>query len=116
MPLLVGINSGKEILPSECACGPVIIKFTAEWCKPCKQIQPLFEEIASRYEKDGLMFVTSDVDIEIEFGKDVRSLPTFVFLLDGVEIEKFRTEGSNNILQVEKNTRGLAELAQQTLR
>jgi thioredoxin 1 len=110
MPLLV--NSGKKILPSECAFGPVIIKFTAEWCEPCKKIQPLFEEIALKY--NSVKFVTNDVNEESEFGKDVTCLPTFVFLLNGVE--KFKIEGSNNISQIEQNTRELAELAKQIWR
>ena len=92
----VSIGSERISLSDErCSVGPVIIKFTADWCGPCKRIQPQFEELASRPENDKVLFAICDVDKEEELSgrANVRSLPTFLFLLNGGEIG--RIEGSN---------------------
>ncbi len=65
----------------------VMVKFTAQWCKPCHAIQPCYEQLAQQYtnnnkRKDSIAFVVVDVD-ELE---DVASLyqvammPTFVLI------------------------------------
>jgi len=38
---------------------PIVVDFTASWCKPCKKIAPFFEGLSKEY--DGF-FVKVDVD------------------------------------------------------
>ena len=42
----------------------VIMKFTAEWCKPCHRIQPTYQALAQQYSsaKKKIKFVVLDVD------------------------------------------------------
>lgn len=37
-----------------------VCKFTASWCKPCKRMEPVFQELVEQNKK--LRFVTFDVD------------------------------------------------------
>jgi thioredoxin 1 len=65
-----------------------IIRFTANWCSPCKVYAPTFERVAS--EIPGMKFETIDVDSAdpriIEYG--IRGVPTTVVLENGNVIRK----------------------------
>lgn len=69
--------------------GKIIIDFWADWCYPCKEMSPVFEEISK--EIKGLKFAKMDVDEEPELASKfgVMSIPTFLFLKDGKEIKRF---------------------------
>jgi len=51
-------NFENEVLKSE---KPVLVDFWAEWCKPCKTISPLIDELAAEYEGK-VKIVKMDVD------------------------------------------------------
>ncbi|MBI2667470.1 thioredoxin [Candidatus Woesearchaeota archaeon] len=69
--------------------GKIIIDFWADWCYPCKEMSPLFEEISK--EIKGLKFAKIDVDEEPEIASrfGVMSIPTFLLLKDGKEVKRF---------------------------
>ena len=60
----------------------LIIKFSATWCEPCKQIAPIFEEASTTIWKDKYMCVEVDYDELPELAKEyeVTMLPTFVVI------------------------------------
>jgi thioredoxin 1 len=65
-----------------------IFYFTADWCNPCKKVKPIVEEL--NREQTVANFQIIDVDIEMELAKkfEVRSIPTFILMKDGVEINR----------------------------
>ena len=69
--------------------GKIIIDFWADWCYPCKEMTPVFEEISK--EIKGLRFAKIDVDEEPEIASrfGVMSIPTFLLLKDGKEVKRF---------------------------
>ena len=73
----------------------VVCKFTATWCKPCKEIQPLFESLSSNYSTTTAKFITVDVDVldDVASKYKVLTLPTFVTLRNGRVVDKY--SGSN---------------------
>jgi len=60
---------------------PAIIKFGAEWCNPCKMIDPILEEVSKEY-TDKIHIYKIDVDEEQElaglFG--IQSVPSILFV------------------------------------
>ena len=79
--------------------GVIIIKMGAEWCKPCKEIQPFFHEIGAKYANTGdkkIAFTTVDVDEldEIASKYNVAMMPTFVAIRNGVDV--FDTMSGSN--------------------
>jgi thioredoxin 1 len=76
-----------------------ILYFTADWCNPCKKVKPIVEEL--NRESADVKFQVIDADLELELVKsfEVRSVPTFIVLEDGVEIK--RTSGAQTREQLE---------------
>ena len=69
--------------------GKHIIDFTARWCYPCQRIAPIFEQL--KEENKEIQFHKVDVDEDTETTKhfEIESMPTFVAVMDGKEIERF---------------------------
>ena len=68
---------------------PAIIDLYADWCGPCKMLSPTVEAIAQEY--DGKVLVGKvNVDEEPELARQfgVMSIPTVVFLKNGVEFDR----------------------------
>ncbi len=65
-----------------------VFYFTADWCNPCKKVKPVVEEL--NRENLGTMFYIIDADIEAELAKkyEIRSVPTFILMEDGIEINR----------------------------
>ena len=60
---------------------PCIIDFYADWCKPCKMIAPIMEELAEEY-KDQIYIYKVDTQKERELAQvfGIRSIPAVLFV------------------------------------
>jgi thioredoxin 1 len=59
----------------------IIIKVGADWCVPCKTINPLYHQFANKNNNANIIYTeinTSDADDELLDFVDVKSLPTFL--------------------------------------
>jgi thioredoxin 1 len=76
----------------------MIYYFTADWCNPCKKVKPIVEEINR---ESAIKFQMIDVDSEMELVKrfDVKSVPTFILIKNGVEVK--RITGAQTKVQLE---------------
>ncbi len=67
----------------------VVVDMWAEWCGPCKMMEPMLEEIAEEY-SDKLKVVKLNIDqnqdTPLKFG--VMNIPTLIFFRDGKEIDR----------------------------
>ena len=63
--------------------GNIVLKFSADWCGPCRALKPKFDELKS--ENEGIDFLDADVDEEGELASQygVRSIPAVFFIKDG---------------------------------
>ena len=63
-----------------------VFYFTAEWCGPCKKTRPIVEEM----KKEGFEFQIIDADYEQLLVKQFqfKSIPTFILLEDGKELNR----------------------------
>lgn len=75
----------------------VFVKFTAEWCKPCKTIHPFYSKLAAEYSstKKKIVFAVIDVDEldDVAAECSVLAMPTFCAFRNEISIAKFT--GSN---------------------
>jgi thioredoxin 1 len=67
---------------------PVIVDFYADWCKPCKQLSPLLDQIAR--EQAGLRVVKVDIDADKALASKyrVQAIPTIMVFRDGKRIAR----------------------------
>ena len=79
---------GKVISLKESLGKVTIIDFWASWCGPCRALAPVMEGIKGEY--TDVVFETIDVDVDHEQASKfaIRSVPTVVFVKDGVEVDR----------------------------
>lgn len=77
----------------------VLVKFTGQWCPPCRAIQPTLEALVS--ERADLVVLSLDVDehqgVAQRYG--VRSLPTLIAFRDGRPIGQYVGAASRSTLE-----------------
>lgn len=78
-------NYDQEVIESN---EPVLVKFWAPWCGPCKMLDPVVETIAEEW-GNSLKVVALNVDEapELAAKNDVRGLPTIALFKDGEKVE-----------------------------
>jgi len=64
----------------------VIFDFWAEWCGPCKQFGPVFEEISEKYPNIAFCKVNVEEEEQLAAMFQVRSIPTLVFMREKVVV------------------------------
>mmetsp|Transcript_34742 Transcript_34742/g.71683 ORF Transcript_34742/g.71683 Transcript_34742/m.71683 type:complete len:186 (+) Transcript_34742:34-591(+) len=62
---------------SEAEGTPLVVDFTATWCKPCKKMAPFFEDLSRKYEKGRFVCVDVTEMDDIAAEAKAHSLPTF---------------------------------------
>ena len=62
-----------------------ILDFYADWCVPCKQLNPILEELKDQVLIQKVNVETED-DLVSEYG--IKNIPTLLFLKDNVVVDK----------------------------
>ena len=68
---------------------PVLVDFSAEWCGPCKRLEPIVEEIAREF-SSRVRVAHLDIDkaqnTAVRYG--IMSVPTILILKDGKVLDQ----------------------------
>lgn len=60
---------------------PAIVDFYADWCRPCKIIAPIMEELAEKYEGKIVIYkVNTDQNRNLASAFGIQSIPSILFI------------------------------------
>lgn len=67
-----------------------ITKYSADFCRPCKTLQKIMDEILPAYNTN-VEYVVVDIEEEFELADkmQIRGVPTLIFEKDGVMVNRF---------------------------
>lgn len=75
-----------EVLKSEV---PVVVDFYADWCGPCKRMEPILSKVSLEFEgKVKVVKVNSDDNQQVALNYQVRGLPTLILFKGGKEVDR----------------------------
>ena len=76
----------KEVLQSE---KPVLVDFWAEWCGPCRMMQPTVEAVAGEYrESAAVVKLNVDDNPAVSQRYGIKGIPTLILFRGGKEEER----------------------------
>ena len=60
---------------------PCIVDFYADWCGPCKMVEPILQELAQEYQgKLNIYRVDTQAQQELAAAFDIQSIPSILFV------------------------------------
>ena len=85
IPTLDNDNFEAEVLQAQ---QPVLVDFGAEWCHPCKQLDPIIEELAEEWSDRVKLFkldIDTNLDITMRYG--VMGVPSLILFIGGEPVK-----------------------------
>ena len=67
---------------------PIVVDFYATWCGACRRMKPVVKELSEEYEgKVNFALINVDRSKELRQKYDIKLIPTFYFIKDGIKLE-----------------------------
>ena len=82
------LELNKSNFEKETSSGMVVIDNWAEWCAPCRAMSPIFEALSKEMKDIKFAKLNVDENPEIASRYSVMSIPTFLILKDGKEVDR----------------------------
>tara|TARA_R110002167_G_scaffold228856_2_gene433889 strand:- start:1221 stop:1484 length:264 start_codon:yes stop_codon:yes gene_type:complete len=67
-----------------------VIKFSAEWCGPCKAYKSIFDTVLLEYSDIAVIEADVDKDADIILKYDIVSVPTTIITKNNVELGRLK--------------------------
>ena len=90
-----------------------VIYLYADWCGPCKNISGEYAKLAQKmFVRDKCILSKENVDLKLKSPEKTKSIPTFLFFIDGRFFDNFTIVGTDlkklrDIISMLKKERGI---------
>ena len=86
---VIHLNSTKFAETVKNSRVPVIVDFSAQWCGPCRMMEPIFDRLASDF-AGKVIFGRVDIDEEPGIARafGITAVPTFIIFRQGKPVER----------------------------
>lgn len=64
--------------------GIVLVDYWAEWCGPCRQFAPTYQEVSENHDDVVFAKVDTEAEPEIASAVNIQSIPTLMAFRDGI--------------------------------
>jgi thioredoxin 1 len=78
----------------------VLVDFWADWCGPCKQFAPVYEQVSGQHEDVVFAKVDTEAERNLAAAANITSIPTLMAFRDKVLV--FAQPGAINATQLEE--------------
>jgi thioredoxin 1 len=78
---------------------PVLVDFYADWCPPCRQMEPILVEISRENPRVKVVQVNVDENAELAGRFNINSIPTFMVFKKGEVTAQLRGKVEKSTLQ-----------------
>lgn len=68
--------------------GLSVVAFSAQWCPPCRVMDPIYEEAAQRFTDLNFYKADQEVAADLFLQHQVHSIPTYLVMKDGKELHR----------------------------
>ena len=86
LPVVTDDTFEEEVIKST---EPVLLDFGAEWCHPCKQLDPIVEEMAEEWGgRVKVLALDIDSNVKTTMQMGVMSVPTLILFVQGEPVER----------------------------
>jgi len=80
----------------------VILDISADWCGPCKILEPILNSVSAEYNKSEFVLAkleAEDENMKIAGQFSVRGFPTVIAFIQGVEVGRFHSAQTHNFVR-----------------
>ena len=98
----VSIDSFQDLVIDESHKRLVVLDISAEWCGPCKILEPIIKSVATEYDASEFLLCkleAEDENMKIAGRYSVRGFPTVIAFIKGVEVARFHSAQSANFVR-----------------
>ena len=68
---------------------PIVLKFYAEWCRPCTMFKPIMESVSDNIKTIECQEVNLEVARNLSESMNIKSIPTTILIWEGKEVSRF---------------------------
>ena len=107
-PAEVSIDTFQKLVIERSHKQLVILDISAQWCSPCRVLEPILNSVAAEYNNDEFSLTkleAEDENMKIAGQFSVRGFPTVVAFIRGEEIARFHSVQTHDFVRefIDKN-------------